>query len=77
MNGLQLNNLVLKIMERTSIKKHITLHCFRHSIATHLMDNGASIEFVKNFLGHLSIDTSHMYSKRRKLRLNIKNQILA
>jgi integrase/recombinase XerD len=77
MTGQYLNDNVRAVMKRTDIKKHITLHCLRHSIATHMLDKGADIEFVKNFLGHISIDTSHIYSKRRKQRLNLKNQILA
>jgi integrase/recombinase XerD len=75
MDGNSLNTTILRIMSRTTIKKHITLHCLRHSIATHLLDKGADIVFVKNFLGHQEIDTSHLYSKRRKQRLNILNQL--
>jgi site-specific recombinase XerD len=43
----------------------------RRSIATHLMDNGADINFVKDFLGHVLLDTTHIYSKRRKQRANL------
>ncbi len=50
--------------------KAITLHCLRHSIATHLLEGGASFEFVREFLGHSEIDTVHVYSRRRKARQN-------
>lgn len=53
------------------IRKHITLHGLRHSIATHLLDNGAAIEFVQQFLGHKTIDMSHYYARRRKQRTRI------
>ena len=75
LTGGHINNLILYIAKRTTITKHISLHNLRHSIATHLLDQGADIEFVKNFLGHACIDTSHIYAKRRKQKLNLKNAI--
>ena len=74
-SGGNLNDVIKDIAGRTSIKKNVTPHVLRHSIATHLLDQGADIHFVKNFLGHVSIDTSHIYSKRRKLKLNLKKAI--
>lgn len=61
-----LKRLILKTGKHELTRKEITIHCLRHSIATHLLDNGASIEFVKDFLGHVLLDTTHLYSKRRK-----------
>lgn len=55
------------------IRRNVTLHTFRRSIATHLMDNGAQMDFVKIFLGHVLLDTTHIYSKRRKQRVNLYN----
>ena len=70
--GSAINRMVQQLAQKTQnlnlIKKKITLHSFRHSIATHLIDNGASIAFVQEFLGHSLIDTSHIYAKRRKLK---------
>lgn len=70
MKGLAMNTYLKKIIERTGDQKlqqkGITLHCLRHSIATHLLDNGAEMEFVQRLLGHTMIDTTHIYSKRRK-----------
>ncbi|PLX01112.1 MAG: hypothetical protein C0594_14415 [Marinilabiliales bacterium] len=57
------------------VNKKITLHSLRHSIATHLIDNGATIEFVQEFLGHSEIDTAHIYAKRRKQKLKIISQL--
>lgn len=69
-SGDNLNEMLKKIIKRTGnqeiLNKKITLHCLRHSIATHLMDAGATFEYVKNFLGHSFIDTSTIYAKRRK-----------
>jgi integrase/recombinase XerD len=53
-------------------QKHLTLHCLRHSIAVHLMDQVAGIEFVKDFLGHQSIDTTQLYAIHRKRRKQIE-----
>ena len=42
--------------------KRITLHSLRHSIATHLLQNGMSIENISLFLGHTSLDTTQIYT---------------
>jgi len=79
MSGQALNSSLKEIISRTENveleRKETTLHSLRHSIATHLIDNGANIEFVQNLLGHSIIDTADLYSKRRKRQLKIKNRI--
>lgn len=42
--------------------KRITLHILRHSIATHLLQNGMSIENIALFLGHSSLDSTQIYT---------------
>jgi len=69
--NLMLQDIILRTENRKLIKKELTLHCLRHSIAAHLIDNGASIEFVRDFLGHSRIDTAHLYARRRKRNRNI------
>lgn len=64
---------LLKRAKKIEIKqKHLTLHSLRHSIAVHLMNNGAGIEFIKEFLGHQCIDTTQLYAIRRKRRIQIE-----
>ena len=63
MNGTMMNDRLKELIKRTNNytleQKEITLHCLRHSIATHLIDKGANIEFVQSLLGHAEIDTAH------------------
>lgn len=79
MSGARLNLLLIKLIKRTKnpdlIAKKITLHCLRHSLATHLLDNGATIEFVQRLLGHTLIDTAHLYTKRRKANAKFMHNI--
>ena len=79
MLGSYANNLLKKIIVRTNntdlLKKKISLHSLRHSIAVHLIENGASIEFVKDFLGHSDIDTTQLYARRRKRKTLLTKMI--
>jgi integrase/recombinase XerD len=43
-------------------EKRLSLHILRHSIATHLLQNGMSIENISLFLGHSSLDTTQIYT---------------
>jgi integrase/recombinase XerD len=42
--------------------KRLSLHVLRHSIATHLLQNGMSIENISLFLGHSTLDTTQIYT---------------
>lgn len=44
------------------IGKDIHLHTLRHSIATHLLQNGMRLERIKEFLGHGSLDSTQIYT---------------
>ncbi len=50
-----------EIVKKVGIKKHVTLHSLRHSFATHMLNNGASILQIKELLGHGSIQTTVVY----------------
>lgn len=63
MKGDQYNRILKMILQRTEINKEITLHHLRHSIATHLLENGLSIEFVRDFLGHSHLEATQIYAK--------------
>jgi integrase/recombinase XerD len=72
MNGEYLNDTLKKMTEQTSsyelIQKDITLHCLRHSIASHLMEKNAGIDFIRGFLGHSQINTTYIYAVKNKRR---------
>jgi len=44
------------------IQKDIHLHTLRHSIATHLLQNGMKLERIKDFLGHSSLESTQIYT---------------
>ena len=57
-------NKTLKILlERAGLSKEISLHYLRHSIATHLLESGLAIEYVRDFLGHRHLETTQIYAK--------------
>ncbi len=72
MTGEYLGKTLKKVIEQTGnyelIKKDITLHCLRHSIAHHFLEKNAGFDFIRRFLGHSDINTTYIYAIKNKRR---------
>ncbi len=60
------NKHLKEILQRTTIPKDkqekLSMHCLRHSIATHLLEQGIGMQHVRLFLGHNHLESTQIYT---------------
>jgi integrase/recombinase XerD len=68
------NHHLKQMIERTENPKiqlkNITMHCLRHSIATHLLEQKIPLEQVRDFLGHAQLESTEIYTRISQKQLN-------
>lgn len=55
--------------EKARISKQVGIHSLRHSFATHMLEKGIDIRYIKDLLGHFSIKTTERYLHVKKEKL--------
>lgn len=64
------NRMLKELLERAGLNSKVSLHNLRHSISTHLLDRGMSLEYVRDFLGHSSLETTQLYTRVYQRNIN-------
>lgn len=54
--------IIKQLAEAIGLHKNISPHTFRHSFATHMVENGANLRAIQEMLGHESISTTEIYT---------------
>ena len=62
MDGNTITSRLQNLATKAGITKDVGLHILRHSIATHLLQSGLSLEEVSQFLGHSSLGSTQIYT---------------
>jgi site-specific recombinase XerD len=69
LNPRQVRREITEFCKRAKFHKHVYPHLFRHTVATHLLDEGADLRFIQELLGHASLSTTQKYLSVSKQKL--------
>jgi len=58
-----INRILEKCTRRCNIKRRVTAHMIRHTVATHMLENGANVRVVQEMLGHARLDSTQIYTR--------------
>jgi integrase/recombinase XerD len=63
LSSLEFSKVLKDYAKQTGLKKNLTCHLFRHSVATHLLQRGADLRAIQAMLGHAKLDTTAIYTR--------------
>lgn len=58
----RIEQIIDNLIKKTSIKMNVTPHMFRHTFATHMLDQGSDLIAVQELLGHESLSSTEIYT---------------
>lgn len=58
-----LGELFKRSCQKAGIARRVTALVLRHSVASHLLENGMGIRYIQEFLGHEKLSTTQVYAK--------------
>jgi len=58
-----MTRIVSRYMKKSGIGKSGSCHLFRHSMASHMLENGADIRYIQQMLGHANLSTTEIYTE--------------